>query len=66
MSHTSLLNFRLLLTFCVLFAFRTIAFCQILDVRDLNVDDIRSLDWQRTAVIVPGGILEEHGPYLPV
>src|SRR5574342_200428 len=51
---------------CVLVAFRTIAVCQILDLRDLNVDEIRSLDRQRTAVMLQGGILEQHGPYLPL
>ena len=39
---------------------------QIYDVRDLNVDQIRSLDRQRTVVLLEGGIIEEHGPYLPV
>ena len=43
-----------------------IGMAQILDLRDLNVNDIRALDRQRTAVILQGGILEEHGPYLPV
>jgi creatinine amidohydrolase/Fe(II)-dependent formamide hydrolase-like protein len=39
---------------------------QILDVRDLTAVQIASLDRQRTAVILQGGILEEHGPYLPI
>src|SRR5205807_2047509 len=39
---------------------------QILDVRELNVEQIRSFDRQRTVVILQGGILEEHGPYLPI
>lgn len=66
MSHRSMLRFRLPLALCVLFAFGTMAVCQILDVRDLNAEGIRSLDRQRTAVVLPGGILEEHGPYLPL
>jgi creatinine amidohydrolase/Fe(II)-dependent formamide hydrolase-like protein len=34
-------------------------------VAELNTEQIRALDRARTAVILPGGILEEHGPYLP-
>jgi creatinine amidohydrolase/Fe(II)-dependent formamide hydrolase-like protein len=39
---------------------------QVFDVRDLNVSQIRSLDRDKTVVILQGGILEEHGPYLPI
>ncbi len=35
-------------------------------VEKMNTAQIRSLDRNRTAVLLPGGILEEHGPYLPV
>jgi len=38
---------------------------QVLQVAELNTAQIRALDLARTAVILPGGILEEHGPYLP-
>ncbi|MCI0347944.1 MAG: creatininase family protein [Acidobacteriales bacterium] len=38
---------------------------QIYHVREMNTDEIRALDRDKTAVILPGGILEEHGPYLP-
>jgi creatinine amidohydrolase/Fe(II)-dependent formamide hydrolase-like protein len=38
---------------------------QVLHVEDLNTRQIRELDRARTAVVLPGGILEEHGPYLP-
>lgn len=38
---------------------------QVLDVRQLNTEQIRGLDRAETAVILVGGILEEHGPYLP-
>jgi creatinine amidohydrolase/Fe(II)-dependent formamide hydrolase-like protein len=37
----------------------------ILDVAELNADQIRALDPSRTVVLLPGGIVEEHGPYLP-
>src|SRR5271154_3829366 len=38
---------------------------QVLHIQDLNTRQIRELDHARTAIILPGGILEEHGPYLP-
>jgi creatinine amidohydrolase/Fe(II)-dependent formamide hydrolase-like protein len=38
---------------------------QVLDLRELNTEQIRSLDRARTVVIMTGGILEEHGPYMP-
>jgi creatinine amidohydrolase/Fe(II)-dependent formamide hydrolase-like protein len=34
-------------------------------VAELNTSQIRALDRQKTVVLLPGGILEEHGPYLP-
>ena len=37
----------------------------VLKVAELNTDQIRALDPANTAVILPGGILEQHGPYLP-
>jgi creatinine amidohydrolase/Fe(II)-dependent formamide hydrolase-like protein len=41
------------------------AAAQVLKVAEMNTDAIRGFDRQRTAVILPGGILEQHGPYLP-
>src|SRR5262245_65122622 len=43
----------------------TAANAHILDVADLSTGQIRSLDRARTVVLLEGGILEEHGPYLP-
>jgi creatinine amidohydrolase/Fe(II)-dependent formamide hydrolase-like protein len=37
----------------------------VLKVAELNTSEIRELGRRTTAVILPGGILEEHGPYLP-
>lgn len=34
-------------------------------VAEMNTAEIAALDRSRTVVIMPGGILEEHGPYLP-
>jgi len=50
--------------FCLLFAAEHLA-AQVLLVQDMTTEQIRALDRNRTAVILPGGILEEHGPYLP-
>src|SRR5947209_20532144 len=38
---------------------------QVLHFPDLNTRDFSKLDKNKTVVIAPGGILEEHGPYLP-
>lgn len=38
---------------------------QILRLAELNTEQIRSLDRERTIVLIPGGILEQHGPFLP-
>jgi creatinine amidohydrolase len=32
---------------------------------EMNTDQLRALDTAKTVVLMPGGILEEHGPYLP-
>jgi creatinine amidohydrolase len=41
------------------------ASAQIYRVAQMNSDQIGALDKQRTVVILPCGILEEHGPHLP-
>ncbi len=41
------------------------AFGQIHHIAEMTTDQISSLDRSKTAVILPGGILEQHGPYLP-
>jgi len=38
---------------------------QIYRVAEMNTERIRALDKQKTVVLMPGGILEQHGPYLP-
>lgn len=38
---------------------------QVLHFADLNTRDFSKLDKSKTVIIIPGGILEEHGPYLP-
>ena len=41
------------------------ASAQVVRVGDLNTRQIRALDRSRTVVFLQGGMLEEHGPYLP-
>jgi creatinine amidohydrolase/Fe(II)-dependent formamide hydrolase-like protein len=38
---------------------------QVLNVADLNTRQIAALDRASTVVLLQGGMLEEHGPYLP-
>lgn len=38
---------------------------QVLDLTQLNAAQIQQLDREKTVVILPGGMIEEHGPYLP-
>ena len=38
---------------------------QIYQVAQMNADQLRALDRQKTVVLLPGGILEQHGPHLP-
>lgn len=38
---------------------------QIYKIAEMNTRQIQALDLKKTAVLIPGGILEEHGPYLP-
>ncbi len=56
---------KLLITFTITLFFCISGFAQIYKVAEMNTDQIRGLDKQKTAVILPGGILEQHGPYLP-
>ncbi len=53
--------------FCLvlLILFVTNMEAQIYYVQDMTTIEIAALDKEKTAVILPGGILEEHGPYLP-
>ena len=53
------------LLFIGLTMFVSPAFAQIYHVKDMNTEQIKALDREKTVVLLPGGILEEHGPYLP-
>ncbi len=37
----------------------------VLDMAALNAAQVAALDHERTVVVLPGGILEQHGPFLP-
>jgi len=52
-----------LLGFCVTLA--APSFAEIYDMREVATVDIRSLDLERTVIIIPEGILEQHGPFIP-
>ena len=54
----------LLLLLCIVGPARN-AVAQVYKLADMNTRQIQALDRQRTVVLIPGGILEEHGPYLP-
>jgi hypothetical protein len=41
------------------------AFAQIYHVQEMNTEQIKALEREKTVVLLPVGILEEHGPYLP-
>lgn len=38
---------------------------EVVRIADLNTRQVRALDRDRTVVFLQGGMLEEHGPYLP-
>lgn len=38
---------------------------QIRRLGELSVTDIQAMDHSQAVVIIPAGLLEEHGPYLP-
>lgn len=43
----------------------SVAGAQVRQVGELNTRQLRALDRAKTVVILQGGMLEEHGPYLP-
>jgi creatinine amidohydrolase len=42
-----------------------VTFAQVRKLAELNTEQIRALNKDKTIVLIPGGILEEHGPFLP-
>jgi hypothetical protein len=44
--------------------FSLVAEAQVYKLAELNIEQIRKLNRQETVILLPGGILEEHGPYI--
>jgi creatinine amidohydrolase/Fe(II)-dependent formamide hydrolase-like protein len=56
---------RIFLLIIALFLFHITSTAQTYRIAEMNTDQIRSLNRDKTVVLLPGGILEEHGSYLP-
>jgi creatinine amidohydrolase len=56
---------QITLSIICLFLFSIIADAQIYRITEMNVEQIKRLDKEKTVVILPGGIVEQHGPFLP-
>jgi len=59
---------RILKLIAVAFGLQSLVFpvsAQIYDMREMTTVEIGALDLQKTVVVITGGVLEEHGPYLP-
>lgn len=54
-----------LLVFVLLCSLSATSEAQVRRLAELNVIDLRALDRAKTVVIVPAGLFEEHGPFLP-
>lgn len=54
-----------LVAVCLIFCASTATLAQVLNVSELSSRDLQELDRDRTVVMIPGGIFEQHGPYLP-
>src|SRR5215470_19340781 len=61
--RTSVHLSRAILIGLTLFASQAIG--QIYHVEQMNTQEIKALEREKTVVLLPVGILEEHGPYLP-
>lgn len=59
------MKFRLSLLFALAVMMANALPAQVLQVADLNTGQIHALKRDRTVVLLSGGMLEEHGPYLP-
>lgn len=57
--------FRLIAFAPLLLSFSQVWAGEIFNVTELSVRDVEALNRDNTVVIIPGGLFEEHGPYLP-
>ena len=55
----------LLAAICVACCTSTVCLAQVWSVSELSSRDLQELNRDRTIVMIPGGIFEQHGPYLP-
>ena len=60
MTHAMILRLLVLLSIAP-----RVMTAQVLKLAELNTQQIRALDREKTIVLISGGILEEHGPFLP-
>jgi hypothetical protein len=65
MNHTQFTRTLILCLFALLTIGHSSVPAQVLQLAELNTEQIRALDKENTIVLIPGGILEQHGPYLP-
>ena len=56
---------KILLSCATVLLCSLVASAQVYRIAELNAEQIRRLDREKTVVLIPGGILEEHGPFLP-
>ncbi len=56
---------QIILSIIGIFFLSLVANAQIYRVAEMNVEQIKRLDKEKTVVILPGGIVEEHGSFLP-
>jgi creatinine amidohydrolase len=56
---------KTLLLLFALFLFAGVANAQTYRIAEMSARQISRLNKEKTVVLIPGGILEEHGPYLP-
>jgi creatinine amidohydrolase len=54
----------ILIISCLLFT--SVTGAQVRKLAEMNTEQIKALNKDKTVVILTGGIVEEHGPYLPV
>ncbi len=59
------ISFVLMWTVVVLAHPEPDALAQTYRAAEMNTEQLRALDREKTVVLLPGGILEEHGPYAP-
>lgn len=50
----------------ILLGIRNLAWSQVHQMGEMNKHEFQALDRNRTAVLMPIGVIEEHGPYLPL